>query len=597
MVGSEMTILERSLFLLMAVLLLSICIVACPYLKSAYYLHQGKQILDRALREQGVSSTDWNQLLSHPINPNLDGFIYETGVAARYLQQAIAADPRNAEAYRALGTGYFALGEKSAALEAFTSASQVRPYDLATYLGIGDIYDGLGLAERAVAEYEQGQYGPAIERAIVNYLKLAEWRLKASDPNSALPLLQQVISLDQDNVYALYQFAEICETLGKGEALLVEETYRRIQHFAPQSIGPHQDRRLDQFTAAIIPGLVENHIWSLDDALNVISFWIWQGEQEAAKQAVAGLMEIDPGQAQLYYYQGQLCRQRGELQEAIDALKTAVGSDAEFSPAYLEMARTYETTGDLSEAISWYERYHRMAPHDLFSLKKLAQLYQQIGEPEAAARWQEELKARTDDKAVVAKVLGVERDELLLEPNLIENPGFEQGETSPLGWDWSLMAAGDVWNEATFFGGVDALEVYEGKQSSRVEGFWTERAVDREGARAGYWAKEIELAPNSLWVLSFYYRTWNLSDGDASVWVSYDPQVIFAGDHGLPATYGAWRKAVIIGWNKKASTGVVKPLLRNWGVGSVWFDDVGLREIHIQGPIQPISRETIFALR
>jgi len=426
---------------------------------------------------------------------------------------------------------------------------------------------------------------------------LAEWRLKAGDPNSALPLLQQVITLDRGNLYGLYQFAKICETLSEGEALLAEEIYRRIQHFAPQSIGPHQDRRLDQFTAATIPGLVEDHIWSLADALNVISFWIWQGEQEVAKQAVGWLMEIHPAQPQLYYYQGQLSRQRGELQEAIDTLQAAIELDAQLAPAYLEMARIYETTGDLSEAISWYERYHRIAPQDLLSLKKLAQLYQQVGELEEAARSREELKDRTDDISIVAKVLGVQGDELLLGPNLIENAGFEQGETSPLGWGWSLMAGSDVWNEAAFFGGVDSFEVYEGERSSRVEGFWTETVADREGARAGYWAKEVELGPNTLWVLSFYYRTWDLSDGDASVWVSYDPEVIFAGDHGLPATDGAWRKAVIVGWNKKASAGVVKPLLRNWGVGNVWFDDVGLRQIRVQGTSEPMSRETIFVLR
>ncbi len=597
MMRSELIIAKRSLTLLVAVLLVSTSLLACSYLKSAFYLHQGKRILDSALREQGVSSTEWTQLVSHPINPNVDGFIQKAGVAAGYLRQAVAADPRNAEAYRALGMTYFALGEGSAALEALTAASEVRPDDLATHLATGDIYDGLGMAEKAVAEYERGRYGPSIERAIVNYLKLAEWRLKPGDPNSALPLLQQVISLDQGNLYALYQFAKICETLSEGEALLAEEIYRRIQHFAPQGIGPHQDRRLDQFTAATIPDLVESHIWSLGDALNVISFWISQREHEAAKQAVGWLMEIHPAQAQLHYYQGQLCRQRGELQEAIDALQTATRLDAQFAPAYLEMARTYETTGALSEAISWYERYNGMAPQDLLSLKKLAALYQQIGELEAAARWREELIARTDDIAIVAEALGIEGDELLLGPNLIENAGFEQGETSPLGWDWSLMEGGDIRNKAAFRGGMDGFEVYEGERSSRVEGFWTETAEDREGARAGYWAKEVELGPNTLWVLSFYYRTWNLGDGDASVWVSSDPEVIFAHDHGWPATGGVWRKAVIVGWNRKASAAVVKPLLRNWGVGKVWFDEVALREIGIQGTSEPISRETVFVLR
>lgn len=597
MMRSELIIAERSLTLLMVVLLVSISILACPYLRSAFYLHQGKRTLDGALYELGVNSTEWNELVSHPINPNVDGFIHKAGLAAGYLRQAVAADPRNAEAYRALGMTYFALGEGSAALEALTSASEVRPRNPATHLAMGDVYDGLGLAERAVAEYERGRYGPRIERAVANYLKLAESRLKAGDPNSALPLLLQVISWDGSNLYASYQLAKIYETLGEGEALLAEEIYRRIHHFTPQSIEPRQDRRLDQFTAAIIPGLIEDHIWSLDDALNVISFWIWQGEQEVAKQTLGWLMETHPAQPQLHYYQGQLSRQRGEPQEAIDALQTAIGLSAQFAPACLEMARTYETTGDLTEALSWYERCHRMAPQDLLSLKKVADLYQQIGELEAAARWREELKARTGVNAIVAEVLGVEGDELLLGPNLIENAGFEQGGTSPLGWDWSLTAGTDVWNEAAFFGGVDSSEVYEGERSARVEGFWTETAADREGGRAGYWAEEVELGPNTLWVLSFYYRTWDLSDGDACVWVSPEPEVIFAHDHGLPATDGAWRKAVIVGWNKKSSAGVVKPLLRNWGVGGVWFDDVGLRQIRVQGTTEPMSGETIFILR
>ncbi len=588
---SELIIAKRSLTLVVAVLLMSISILACPYLKSALYLHQGKRTLDGALRELGVNPTEWNQLVSHPINPNIDGFIHKAGVAAGYLRQAVAADPRNAEAYRALGMTYFALGDTSAALKALRSASEVHPGDLASHLVLGDIYDGLGMAERAVAEYERGRYGPSIERAIVNYLKLAGRRLKAGDPNSALPLLEQVITLDRDNLYALYQFAKISETLSE------EEIYQRMHHFAPQSIEPRQDRRLHQFTAAIIPSLLEDHIWSLDDALNVISFWIWQGEHEAAKQAVGWLMEIYPGQPQLYYHQGQLYQQRGEFQEAIDALQIAIGLDTQFAPAYLEMARTYEITGDLTKAISWYERYHRMAPQDLLSLKKLAELYHQTGELEAAAEWREELKARTDDNAIVAEVLGIEGDELLLGPNLIENAGFEQGTTSPLGWDWALMAGGDVWNEAAFFGGADSLEVYEGERSSRVEGFWTEMAADKEPARAGYWAKEIELGPNTLWVLSFYYRTWNLGDGDARVWVSYDPKIIFAADLRLPATHGMWRKAVIVGWNKKTSAGVVKPLLRNWRVGGVWFDDVSLRQISFPGTRESISRKTIFLLR
>ena len=51
MMRSEFIIAERSLALLMAVVLVSISILACPYLKGAFYLHQGKRTLDGALSE------------------------------------------------------------------------------------------------------------------------------------------------------------------------------------------------------------------------------------------------------------------------------------------------------------------------------------------------------------------------------------------------------------------------------------------------------------------------------------------------------------------------------------------------------------------
>lgn len=162
MMRSELITAERFLALLSVVVLVSISILACPYLKGAFYLHQGKRTLDGALRELGVRSTDWNGLVSHPINPNVGGFTHEVGIAAAYLQQVVAADPGNAEPYRALVTTYIALGRTSAALEALTSTSEVRPRDLANYLAMGDIYDGLGMAEEAVAEYERGRYGRSI---------------------------------------------------------------------------------------------------------------------------------------------------------------------------------------------------------------------------------------------------------------------------------------------------------------------------------------------------------------------------------------------------------------------------------------------------
>jgi hypothetical protein len=63
--------------------------------------------------------------------------------------------------------------------------------------------------------------------------------------------------------------------------------------------------------------------------------------------------------------------------------------------------------------------------------------------PSPAAVLREELARRTDDRRIVAELLGVPVEDMELGPNLIENGGFEVWkEGKPKGWAWSNMADG-----------------------------------------------------------------------------------------------------------------------------------------------------------
>ncbi len=217
---------------------------------------------------------------------------------------------------------------------------------------------------------------------------------------------------------------------------------------------------------------------------------------------------------------------------------------------------------------------------------------------EVVGEVQQELEARSDNKRVVAELLGVPLDSVALGPNLVRNCGFEAWSAGePEGWFWSNMALGHLRNLALFMGGPDGLLATEHDTVMRVDGFWAQQKPELERARAGYWHDVIELKPDTPYVLSFLYKTQRLREGEAGVWISRRPYNLFAGEQMLPRTDGAWRMVVIVGWNSGREAEAVQPLLRSWGMGNTWFDAVQLRKIVIDPEVTVEDRSTRFQVR
>jgi len=279
---------------------------------------------------------------------------------------------------------------------------------------------------------------------------------------------------------------------------------------------------------------------------------------------------------------------------------------------------------NLQEAAAWYNRYHALAPDDLLSLKKLAEVCTALEDPstglrtgagvedescrEAAERvmrehegvgeWEiydspaaalrETLEACTDDRRIVAELLGVPLEDVELGPNLVENGGFEDWvDGRPEWWSWSAMFSREPFRPANFAGGAEGLLAIEGQQAARVDGFWIQRWEDKSLARAGFWQwdemvrglRPITLTMNVPYVLSFYYRTTRVPEGRATVWVSGEPDVFWAHDHGLPSTEEGWCHFVAVGWNRSDAEAAICPLVRSFAAGCAEFDNVQVRPI------------------
>ena len=143
------------------------------------------------------------------------------------------------------------------------------------------------------------------------------------------------------------------------------------------------------------------------------------------------------------------------------------------------------------------------------------------------------------------------------------------------------MADGQTWYLAEFVGGYDELSPLSGTKDARVTGLWIESKPDLYDARAGFWQwdesadviRDIVLRPRTPYLFSFYYRTVT-EEGRPTVWVSSDQDAFWAGDKLLPPTNGTWLRFVGVWWNPKNAPVAIQPLVRNWGEGAVWFDDI-----------------------
>ncbi len=281
---------------------------------------------------------------------------------------------------------------------------------------------------------------------------------------------------------------------------------------------------------------------------------------------------------------------------------------------------------DLHQAAYNYARYLALAPDDLLGLKQLAEVCTTLEEAgvedeschqaaeqmvrssqfaipsSPAAVLQKALEARTDDRRIVAELLGVPVEDVELGPNSAENGGFETWvDGTPEWWVWSDMATGSLRNVGVFVGGADRLDAYS-DNAARVNGLWLQFREDKEPGRCGYWQwdkeqhdlRSITLTVSVPYLLGFDYRTRGLPDGASTVWTSYEPEVLFAGDHRLPATDGEWRRFIAVGWNRANDESAIRPLVRSFAPGCVEFDNVQVRPIWLSEKTGVTVGETQF---
>jgi tetratricopeptide (TPR) repeat protein len=357
-----------------------------------------------------------------------------------------------------------------------------------------------------------------------------------------------------------------------------------------------------------------------------------------------------PKDPDLLFYLAELYHRRGDLERADAAYQQVLTVDPQYGQAHLRLGMLAEAScgsqgpscAGLREATEWYGRYFDLVPEDVLALKRLTEVCTTLeqgglenescreaaeqfsrarhqipesgnngdsesGEFEAetsyAAVLSEVLAALTDDRKIVAELLGLPVEDIALGPNLLENGGFEEWvDGKPTAWRWAAWFSRAPFETAAFIGGADGLSSVEGRLTARVDGLWVRREEGRSTARAGYrqWdegeraLRSIPLTADTPYVFSVCYRTSRLRDGAARIWVSPDLDILWSYDHRLPVTDETWSRLVVIGWNRTESEAAIRPLFRSLAPGSWEVDQVQLRAVQLLGGSTVQPGETLF---
>jgi tetratricopeptide (TPR) repeat protein len=575
---------------LMGVLVL-LLLLRGPALMSVVLSSAGMLMLRNGLMAQAdfVPST-------YPVYQVLDG-TSATARTMRSLRYAVALSGDNPSAQWALGRAALAVGDVD------TAASVLEP--LMGKVGHNPLlyYDALFALsygrqpERVIALYESVpplQPTRAISDAVVlAYLDLATGRQgdkgtggqgdkEWEEEGKARQWLERAQRMRPGDLYANYCLWRRAREAGDVEAAaMYSET---LAYFPLEAINPADDRLLD-YVADAVPGLLEERLWDREKTLNVVSFLVWRHHGAAGvERLLERLIERYPSEPDWVFYLAELYHRQGSLAQAKAVYQQVLAVDPAFIQAYLRLGMVAEagcksqmaSCEGLEEAAGWYKQYNDLAPDDLLGLRKLAEIYETLGRPEATVL-REELEARTSGQRIAAELLGVPEQNVELGPNLVENGEFETREgVNPAGWQLGLYL-GQAGDGGLYVAGEDILAT-EGN-AIRFVTLWGGLMPDGAMTFAEYVGKSFPVT-DTKYLVSLYYCSRYFIEGSG---------LAFLGDYArsgglvlayysLPHSGGQWRVVHTLVDGPSASTSVV-PLVRDWGVGQLWVQAFVVRPI------------------
>lgn len=139
--------------------------------------------------------------------------------AAKWMTQALAGEPKNAEYWYYLGRIWYSLNDFGKARDAFLTALRMSPDNTRDFYNLGLTYEGLGDTTKAANLYQQAIISehPGAAQDAQPYYDLGSLLSRQNKTVQALPLLEKAITLDPRNPGIRERLAKAEEQTGQLE--------------------------------------------------------------------------------------------------------------------------------------------------------------------------------------------------------------------------------------------------------------------------------------------------------------------------------------------------------------------------------------------
>jgi tetratricopeptide (TPR) repeat protein len=571
---------------------LALLLLLGPTLMSAVWTNAGMLALrDALLAQDGLAPG------TYPIRNAVQGDA--TAVQAlRHLRRAVALDGDNLAARWELGRAALSVGDAELAANALGELAGELEHNPLLY---GDVLMALSYGERPeeVTSLYESLPPPQRTQVISDVVALAYLDLVAGGQGDKETggqgevghWFERVNALRPSDLYANHYLWRRAQESGDLSSARVYGA--TLADFPLEAIHPVDARLLD-YAAEVIPALFREGLWDREQTLNVISFLVWQhSEAVGVERLLERLVERYPSEPDWSFYLAELYHRRGDLGQAQAAYQQVLAADPEYAQAVLRLGMVAEARSQasipgpeaqLEEAARRYGQYREMAPGDLIGLRRLGEVCAALGGAGAEgqscqkAASEETLEALAGERYVVAEMLSVPAEHVELGPNLVEGGGFEEegeGQDGRLErWSFWTYLGSD--RNGLYFAGLDSLAA-EGS-AARIVGLRGGPMGDGTTTYGEYRGRVLNLPPGDWYIISSRYRSQNL-DGNGLLFVGED----FEGGVQLTHTYlgdssDDWYRVSVIVPGHSRERAVI-PVVRNWGLGSIWFDDVRVRSV------------------
>lgn len=157
--------------------------------------------------------------------------------------------------------------------------------------------------------------------------------------------------------------------------------------------------------------------------------------------------------------------------------------------------------------------------------------------------------------------------------NLIQSPDFEDEKNYLNNWYFSNMSNTEPFGDGSFFVGIEKIEE---NRMIRDINLYIDNSLVKASARGGVWYKKLININKGYYVFSFDYWT-KTGEEKPRFWLWNGITIPW-----LPSTEKRWKKIIYILNNVNEKIKKIKPLIRMFGKGSMYVDNVYLGKLDVK---------------